>query len=134
MFSFEYLPDRYAVCRLAPDASLPQWALQNDSGKQQFVSLNWTPNEISVVCRESIVPDHVESETDWRCMRVAGKLDFSLVGILARITKCLADAHISVFAVSTFDTDYLLVKSSQWPQTLKTLSEAGCNVYPLEDG
>ena len=133
MFSFEFLPDRYAVCRLAADESLPQWALQNDSGKQQFVSLNWTPDELSVVCRESIVPDDVESETDWMCMRVAGKLDFSLVGILARITRYLADAHISVFAVSTFDTDYLLVKRSQWPLTIKTLSEAGCKVYPLGD-
>ena len=87
MCSFEFLPDRYAICRLAADDSLPQWALQNDSGKQQFVSLNWTPDELSVVCRESIVPDDVESETDWMCMRVAGKLDFSLVGILAQHHK-----------------------------------------------
>ncbi len=66
-------------------------------------------------------------------MRVAGKLDFSLVGILAKITKYLADAHISVFAVSTYETDYLLIKSAQWPLTLKTLSEAGYKVYPLGD-
>ena len=122
MFSFEFLPDRYAVCRLAADESLPQWALQNDIGKQQFVSLTWTPDELSVVCRESLVPDNVKSEPDWICMRVAGKLDFSLVGILAKITKYLADAHISVFAVSTYETDYLLIKSAQWPLTLKTLS------------
>ncbi|MAI34686.1 MAG: ACT domain-containing protein [Rubripirellula sp.] len=133
MFSFEFLPDRYAVCRLAADESLPQWALQNDIGKQQFVSLTWTPDELSVVCRESLVPDNVKSEPDWICMRVAGKLDFSLVGILAKITKYLADAHISVFAVSTYETDYLLIKSAQWPLTLKTLSEAGYKVYPLGD-
>ncbi len=133
MFSFEFLPDRYAVCRLAADESLPQWALQNDIGKQQFVSLTWTPDELSVVCRESLVPHNVKSEPDWICMRVAGKLDFSLVGILAKITKYLADAHISVFAVSTYETDYLLIKSAQWPLTLKTLSEAGYKVYPLGD-
>lgn len=133
ILSFEVLADRYAVCRLSPDEPLPQWASQKQWVKPQFLSCSWTPDELSVVCREAIVPDHIESEADWMCMRVAGKLDFSVVGILARITKYLAEANISVFAVSTFNTDYLLVKSQQWELTVETLSNAGCTVYPLQD-
>lgn len=132
-FSFEFLPETYAVCRLSPDESLPQWAVQKDAGKQQLLSLSWTPDELSIVCREAMVPDHVESERDWRCFRVAGKLDFSLVGILARITEYLAQEQVSVFAVSTFDTDYLLVKSHQWELAVRTLANAGYTVYPLKD-
>ena len=133
MLSFEFFADRYAVCRLSVDEPLPQWASQKQPGEPQFMSCCWTPDELSVVCREAIVPDHVESEPGWMCMRVAGKLDFSMVGILARITKYLAEAHVSVFAVSTFNTDYLLVKTQQWELAVKTLSNAGFTVYPLQD-
>ena len=133
MLSFEFFADRYAVCRLSVDEPLPQWASQKQPGEPQFMSCCWTPDELSVVCREAIVPDHVESEPDWMCMRVAGQLDFEMVGILARITKYLAEAEISVFAVSTFNTDYLLVKRQQWELTVETLSNAGCTVYPVQD-
>jgi len=132
MLSFEVLADRYAICRLSPDEPPPQWAGRDGTNEQSFISMTWTPDELSVVCRESSVPGHVEAEPDWTCIRVAGTLDFALVGILSEITKHLADAGISVFALSTFDTDYLLIKNPHWPQAEKTLSNAGYAVYPLK--
>ena len=132
MLSFEVLTDRYAICRLSPDDPIPPWAVRDGTNEQSFISLTWTPDELSIVCRESSVPGHVESEPDWTCIRVAGKLDFALVGILSEITKHLAEAGISVFALSTFDTDYLLIKSPHWPLAEKTLSNAGYAVYPLK--
>jgi uncharacterized protein len=130
MLSLELLAECYAICRLPPDSPVPNWAVERDENLSQFVSLTWTPDELSIVCPESIVPEDVESEQGWVCMRVAGKLDFSLVGVLSGITSHLAVADISVFAVSTFDTDYLLLKSSHLPLAAKTLSEAGYTVYP----
>jgi hypothetical protein len=97
----------FAICRLAHDAPLPGWLADCN-----FVSITRTADELSVVCPQEAVPVGVQCERDWLCLRVAGKLDLSLVGILASLLAPLADAGISVFAVSTFDTDYLLVKES----------------------
>ncbi len=95
----------FAICRLHRDAPLPAWAFGGG-----FVSITRTDDELSVVCRQGAVPGGVRCERDWRCLRVAGTLDLSLVGVLASLVVPLADAGISVFAASTFDTDYLLVK------------------------
>ena len=130
MLSLELLAESYAICRLPPHSPVPNWAVERDKDLPQFVSLTWTPDELSIVCPESVVPQEAESEQGWVCMRVAGKLDFSLVGVLAGITSHLAAADISVFAVSTFDTDYVLLKSANWPVAVKTLSKAGYTVYP----
>lgn len=101
------LSETLAVCRLEPDDPVPSWA--DGPG---FASVTRTDDELSVVCPERRVPDDVRAEGGWRAFRVEGPLDFSMVGILASLTGPLAAAGIPVFAVSTFDTDYLLVSSA----------------------
>jgi uncharacterized protein len=98
---------RMAVCRLAPTGDLPVWAL----GAGGFSSVTRTADEWSVVCPEDVVPSGVQCEKGWRIFQVAGPLDFSLTGILASIAGPLADAGVSLFALSTYDTDYLMVKA-----------------------
>jgi hypothetical protein len=121
-FALELLPDTFAICRLDPDAAIPDWA------NGEFVSITRTPEALSIVCRQDDVPDDMQSERGWRCLRIVGKLDFSLVGVIATLTKVLADAGISVFLMSTYDTDYLLVRGRDVDRTVETLVEAGHSV------
>jgi len=103
------MPGRYCVARLAPGAALPPdfWA---DDG---FVSVTRTDDELSLVYPEGREINTQKCETGWVGFRVCGVLDFALVGILSRLSTALADAGISLFAVSTHDTDYLFVKAEQ---------------------
>jgi hypothetical protein len=114
------LPDNYSICRLGPEADIPPWALGGD-----FFSITRTEQELSLVCSQGVVPDDVQCEKGWRCIRVVGPLDFSWTGILASLTASLAEAGISVFAISTFDTDYLLVKAENLKRAVLKLKEAG---------
>lgn len=114
------LPDTFAVCRLAPTAPIPAWA---DAG--HFTAITRTPDELSIVCRQDHVPDDITAERDWRCLKVAGPLDFALTGILAALAAPLAHAGISIFALSTYATDYLLVKETSIAQAVTVLRDAG---------
>ncbi len=115
-------PDRLAVCKLAPDAVLPTWATG------PFLSVTRTRDELSIVCLESVVPADVLCERNWRYLRVAGRLDFALTGVLASLLAPLAQAKISVFAISTFDTDYLLMPEKDVLRGLSVLEENGHRV------
>ncbi len=110
----------FAVCRLAPDAPIPGWSTAGD-----FFSITRTADELSVVCPEEAVPEGVKCERAWRCLRAAGAIPFSAVGILASLTAPLAEAGISVFAISTFDTDYLLVKAEDLGRAVDVLRRRG---------
>jgi hypothetical protein len=90
-----------------------------------FYSITRTKKELSLVCSQEFVPVGVQCEKGWRCILVSGSLDFSLTGILASLTNSLAEAGISVFAISTFDTDYLLVKADNLKRAVLKLEEAG---------
>ena len=118
--TLELLPDVYSICRLDPQADIPSWVLEGD-----FLSITRTKNELSLVCSQERVPHVVECEKGWRCIMVRGPLDFSLVGILASLTSSLAEVGISIFAISTFETDYLLVKVENLRRALLKLEEAG---------
>jgi hypothetical protein len=113
------LPDLYAVCRLPAGAPVPAWAVGD------LVSVTRTSEETAVVCLQGAVPDAVHREAGWRCLRVAGKLDFSLVGVLASLLVPLAEPGVSVFALSTFDTDYVLVQEAGLGKALAALRAAG---------
>src|SRR5262249_11782378 len=113
----------FAVCKLAADAALPSWA---DGGP--FVSITRTSDELSVVCLQASVPDGVPCAPGWRCLQVAGPLDFALVGVLASLAVPLAAAGISIFVVSTFDTDYLLVRAENLERTIEVLRRSGHTV------
>ena len=113
------LPDHLAICRLAPDAEWPAWAAG------PLVSITRTPEEVSVVCREDAVPAGTRVEGPWRALRVAGTLEFGLTGILAGLSGALAAAGVSCFALSTFDTDYLLVRAADLDRAVEALAHAG---------
>ncbi len=122
----QVLAGSYAVSRLSPDAPVPEWA------QGELVALTRTPDELSVVSAVESVPASVESERSWRALRVAGPLDFSLVGILAALSGVLARAEIPIFALSTFDTDYLLVGDRDLERAVRALESAGHRVVPEE--
>ncbi len=113
----------FAVCKLPTGSPLPPWATAGD-----LFSITRTPDEISVVCRQDCVPEGVVCEWDWRCLRVAGSMPFTLVGVLASLTTPVAKAGVGVFAFSTFDTDYLLVKAGDVPKAVAALRAAGHQV------
>ena len=117
------LPETLAICRLDKDAPVPEWAL-----KGSFFSVTRTVEELSVVCPKIHVPAEVKREEGWRCIKVQGPLDFSLTGILASLTTPLAEKGISVFAISTYDTDYLLVKEENLKKAIEILVKKGNRV------
>jgi hypothetical protein len=114
------LEGAFAICRLDAEERLPEWAMRGD-----FFSITRAANEISIVCEQSAVPQGVRCEREWRCLRVEGPLDFSLTGILNSLTAPLASAGISIFAISTYDTDYLLVNEKDLERTIESLVAAG---------
>jgi uncharacterized protein len=117
------LTPQFAVCQLDPVAPIPEWASQGE-----FFSISRTTDELSVVCETDLVPENIKSEPDWRGLKVLGPLDFSLVGILAELAAVLAVAGVSIFAISTYDTDYLLVKANQFDAAIGALRQAGHTV------
>ncbi len=111
---------KYAVHRLAAGCSVPGEAFSGD-----FFAVTGTAEELSIVCSENIIIDSDESEPDWMGIKVLGPLEFSMTGVLASLSRILADAKISIFAISTFDTDYLLVKSNNIDKAVSELVRAG---------
>jgi hypothetical protein len=120
----ELLPDTLAVCRLAPDAAVPGWA----QSSHRFLTISRTGEELSITAVQAGVPDGVRCERDYRALRVRGPLPLDLIGILASIADPLAAAGLSIFAISTFDTDYVLVKSKDLTAALAALERAGHRV------
>jgi hypothetical protein len=123
--ALDVLDVHLAICRMNHDAPFPSWLPRTSSPLTAIVR---TDDELSVVCPAAEVPGDVHHEGPWRALRVAGPLDFALVGILARLSTALADAGISVFAISTFDTDYLLVRGETLDQAVTALRSAGHDV------
>ena len=113
--------------KLRSDLSVCQ--VKNLADVNDFLFLSKTDKELSVVCETAKVPENtINREDGWTAFRVAGSLEFSLVGILADISRCLADAGISIFAVSTYDTDYILVKKDNWDRAKSALLNAGYEI------
>ncbi len=113
-----------AVCRLPPDAALPLWA----SAPVPFLTVSRTSEELSITTLQSAVPPAVRCERDYRALRVHGTLPPNLVGILVSIAEPLAQAGLSIFAISTYDTDYVLVKARDLTAALEALRKAGHKV------
>jgi uncharacterized protein len=114
------LKETFAVCRLAPGAEIPPQALQGS-----FISVTRTSTETSIICLQGQAPSGAEVEGDWRCIEVEGPLAFTQIGLLASLLLPLAEAEISIMAVSTFDTDYILVKERNLEMAVHTLTQAG---------
>jgi hypothetical protein len=122
----DVLPDTLAICRLPPDAALPSWA----SVPVPFLTISRTSEELSITTLQSAVPPAIRCERDYRALRVQGTLPPDLVGILVSIAEPLAQAGLSIFAISTYDTDYVLVKARDLPAARKALQGAGHTVNP----
>jgi hypothetical protein len=118
--TLEVLPGSFAVCRLEAGAPPPPWAVRGP-----FVSLTRTQDELSVVCPQESVPPGVRAEAGWRCLRVKGPLGFGLTGVLASLAGPLAASGVSIFVVSTYDTDYLLVQERDLDRGQDALARAG---------
>ena len=117
----EVLPQLFSVCKVDDYGGI-------DFGAP-FVFTGATDGEKSLVCPTALVPANTVARSDgWRAFRVAGTLDFSLVGILAALSKTLADAGVGIFAISTFDTDYILTKAEDFDRALAALRTEGHDV------
>ena len=105
ILTMKLLKEKYGVCRLDKNDLIPEWSQTND-----FFSITRTSDELSIVCSQDNIPNDINCEKDWRILKIEGPLDFSLIGILSSISTILARKGISIFAISTYDTDYILVK------------------------
>jgi hypothetical protein len=120
------LGEQFAIARLPPDQVPPAWADGSVS------SVTRTPEELSILCAVERVPSEIEAERGWRGLRVAGPLDFSEVGVMASLSGPLAEAGVSVFVISTYDTDYLFVREDSLADAVRALRQAGHRVMPEE--
>ncbi len=119
------LENGFTIHRLPPNQTVP-----NQVYKSPFYSISKTEDELSIVCTSTTQLNSEKSETSWSCIRIAGSLDFSLTGILAKISAILAEAEISIFAISTFNTDYILVKSERLSSAREALLAYGYTFTP----
>lgn len=117
------LPGTFAVARCEAGSNPPGWAAEG-----AFWSLTRTARELSVVCEERLIPQGVQAEHGWACLAVAGPIDFSEIGVLAALSGTLAEARVSLFALSTYDTDHLLVRREDLGRAIAALEEAGHQV------
>lgn len=117
---FEILLDTFGVAKLNSTQSIPQWAYQGS-----FFSVTKTFDELSIVCQEMVIPEEVICERGWRALKIVGILDFALIGILSVVSTVLAKAGVSIFAISTYNTDYLLIKGIDLESSLQALRNEG---------
>jgi uncharacterized protein len=115
------LPGTFAICRLSPEQGLPEWALRQG----QLISVTLTPEELSIVCPAAAVPPEVQCERGWAALKVAGPLPLMMTGVLSSLVAPLAGAELPVFVISTYDTDYLLVKRDQLLEVKMELEQYG---------
>jgi len=118
--TLDLMPGSYAICRLDATAGVPSWAT-----RPGFSSITRTADELSIVCATEAVPDAVTAQRGYRGLVVRGPLDFSLVGIVSSLAGALAAAAISIFVVSTHDTDYLFVRDADLERAVAVLRGAG---------
>ena len=123
MLKLSVLPGEYAVCQLPADHPIPAWASAGE-----LFSVTRTPEEVSVVCAASSVPTDVRHAAGWSALKLHGPFDFALTGILAGVLNPLHASGVGIFALSTFDTDYVLVQAAQLEQAVSALRGAGHTV------
>jgi uncharacterized protein len=117
---YRVLPERLAVCRLVADSPVPPWAQAGE-----FFCVTRSSDELSIVCEEHRVPEGVRVERGWVALKLEGPFPFSMTGVMASFLQPLAEAKIPIFAISTFDTDYVLIKREDLERAQKALATAG---------
>ena len=117
---FKTIEGPFAICRFGPDVIVPDWATSGG-----FSSITRTPDELSIICEEAVVPSDVKAERGFRCVRLVGPFDFQAIGILESFLRPLAQAAVPIFAISTYDTDWILIQETHWDRALLVLAKAG---------
>jgi uncharacterized protein len=117
---FVVIPGEYALCRLEANSPVPAWVWL-----APFYSITKTANELSIVCEFENVPTGIKCNRGWRLLKIASVLDLNLTGITAKFSTVLANAHVNLCVIATFDTDYLLVPQQKLPIATMALQEAG---------
>lgn len=118
--NLKVLEGKYKVVRLKSDESVPKEILN-----EEIYSITRTDEELSILVRNSVNIKSSVAEENWRIIKIEGMLDFSLIGILSKIATILANANISIFAISTYNTDYLLVKDEKLESAIEALESNG---------
>ena len=121
---FRLLPGPYAIVRLAPDVPVPDWATKGD-----FTSITRTADELSVVCPSANLPADVHSPHSWVCLKLEGPFPFSQTGVLLSFIDPISRNDIPIFAISTYDTDYVLIQE-EFMRALDVLRAAGHELLP----
>ena len=119
-----------AVCRLPAGTPLPEWTRRT----QRFLTVSRTPTELSITADAEVVPPETACERGYRALRVEGPLPLDLVGVLASMAGPLADVGVSIFAISTYETDYVLVKAADLTTAVAALERAGHRVRGFDPG
>ena len=117
------LKDKYGICTLPNTAPIPDWALT-----QSLASITRTEKELTIVCRLEILPSQYQSGLKWRCFKIDGSFDLNQIGVISSISSPLADAGISIYVISTYDTDYFLIQEHNLKQTISALSSSGHSI------
>jgi hypothetical protein len=123
----DVMPGTYAVCRLARSAAIPTWATIG-----AFVSITRTSDELSIICASAAVPHDTVASHDWRTFKLRGPFDMDLVGVMLSVAAPLAAAGVSIMPISTYDTDYVLVRDQQFTLAVASLRRAGHVVHSPE--
>jgi hypothetical protein len=118
------LPEKFSVCRLVANARIPQWAQRG-----AVFSITRTADELSIVCESKYVPSDVKSEKGFRCFKLQGPFPFEMTGVLASVLQPLAKVCVSIFAISTYDTDYVMVKEKELAKAIAALRKVGHHVH-----
>jgi len=117
--SLQLLDTKLAICKLDKNSPFPMWATR----AHDFFSITKTVDELSIVCPEETLPSDTKAERNWRAFKVIGPLDFALTGVLSNLIAPLAQHNISIFAISTYDTDYVLIKEECVTKSIEILKE-----------
>ena len=117
---FRWLPGQFAICKLPPDASIPSWATSGI-----FTSVTRGSEELSIVCPAENLPRDVKSGSHWVCLKLEGPFPFSQTGVLLSFIEPLSNNGIPIFAISTYDTDYVLIQEDHMGGVIDRLREAG---------
>ncbi len=121
--NLKLLKGKYSVCRINKDDEIPKWIFN-----EEFFSITKTEDELSIVCLQDKIKDDVLCERNWKILKIEGPLDFSLIGILSKISTLMANNNISIFAISTYDTDYILIKEESIDKAIEVLINNNYNV------
>jgi len=122
---FTTLHGPYTICKLDAAAAIPDWATTG-----AFSSITRTSNELSIICEEANIPPDTRAERGYSCLRLEGTFDFQAVGILESFLAPLAQSSVPIFAISTYNTDWILIHEKHWETALSVLIKAGHEMLP----